>query len=52
MGFVKPGRWFKSAAQHHCSGCHHLTHLTYPKKLALFDKYAKLPTMGIGGEER
>lgn len=46
LGFVKPGRWFKSAAQHRCSGCHHLTYLTYPKKLVLFDKYAKLLTTG------
>jgi hypothetical protein len=45
-GFVKPGRWFKSAAQHRCDGCHHVTHLTYSNKLALFDKYAKLLSMG------
>ncbi|RUW89628.1 hypothetical protein EOA19_23970 [Mesorhizobium sp. M7A.F.Ca.US.010.02.1.1] len=42
LGFVKPGRWFESAAQHRCFGCQHLTYLTYPKKLALFDRYAKL----------
>ncbi|TIM97142.1 MAG: hypothetical protein E5Y34_20965 [Mesorhizobium sp.] len=48
LGFVKPGRWFKSAAQHRCSGCQHLTYLTYPKKLALFDRYAKLLTTRSG----
>ncbi|MER8447343.1 hypothetical protein NKH52_29645 [Mesorhizobium sp. M1066] len=52
LGFVKPGRWFKSAAQHRCYGCHHLTYLSYPKKLALFDRYAKLLTNGaVTGDE-
>ena len=39
---VKAGSWFQVVSKFKCEGCHGEILLTYPDKLALFEKHAYL----------
>ena len=39
---VKSGSWFHSVSRFKCKGCERVIRLSYPDRLALFEKYAHL----------
>lgn len=40
LALLKPGRWFQVASKYRCEGCQSEIRITYPDKIALFQKYA------------
>ena len=39
---VKSGSWFYTVPKFKCEGCHRQIRLSYPDRLAIFEKYAHL----------